>query len=195
MKRFAIALSVLAIAALAVPAAGQTYYYDYNPVDRPYDPTWPADGDEWHQLYPNYCIYDEQTGHEDANEDGYIDACEHIWINGERHHVEWVGPTFHLREIMPPGEERQRREIYMEQVVLQGDRPHVYHEVYPVFCTEVGTTEPIEFECQEVFVEFPPEYAGWWHVEEITTNIHTVPQSPVEGSTWSTIKDWFRDLF
>jgi len=194
MRGLAIALALFVIVTVAVSAAGQEFYYDYRPVDRPFDPTWPPDGDEWHQLQPNYCIYDEQTDHDDADGNGYIDVCEHIWFNGERHHVEWIGPTYKLVYIGEPPGDRPVSPKYAEDAV-PGSRQHVYHEVYPVFCNEFGTTEPIEYECQEIWIEFPPEDVGWWHVEEINTNIRTVPDpSPVDEGTWSRIKGWFRSM-
>jgi len=194
MRGFAISLAMLAVVAIAVPAVGQEYYYEYAPIDRAYDPTWPADGEEWHQLFPNYCIYDEQTDHDDANGDGYIDVCEHIWINGEQHHVEWIGPTYKLVAMRPSEDGRPVLPKYAEYAGMEDGRQHVYHEIYPTFCNEFETEEPIEYECQEIYIFYPPEDAGWWHVEEINTNIRTVPQSPVEPGTWGKIKAWFRGI-
>jgi hypothetical protein len=194
MRGSAIVLALLATAALSVSAAGQEFYHEFATTGRPFDPTWPADGEEWHQLFPNYCVLDEQTGHDDANGDGYIDVCEHIWFNGEQHHVEWIGPTYKLVYMGDLPDGRPVLPRYAEDASPPGSRQFLYHEVYPNFCNEFETTEPIEFECQEVWVEYPPEDVGWWHVEEINTNIRTVPQSPVEEGTWGRIKAWFGRL-
>jgi hypothetical protein len=195
MRRFGIVFVVLVVAAMVVPSLAQEYYYDYQPLDRQYDPTWPQDGDIWHQLVPNYCQNDTQTDHDDADGNGSIDVCEHIFFNGERHHIEWIGPTYKLVQV--PGVGRPPvLPKYVEEMAVNG-RNAAYHEVYPIFCNVIETTEPITNACQEVWIESPPEDVGWWHVEEISTNIRTVPDpvNPVEESTWGKIKAWFGDMF
>ena len=57
-----------------------------------------------------------------------------------------------------------------------------------------GADAPIEYECQIVYVEFPPEDVGEWHVEAIEPNIRTNGGSPVEQGTWSKIKAFFASL-
>ncbi|MFH1501787.1 MAG: hypothetical protein ABIG03_01940 [Candidatus Eisenbacteria bacterium] len=197
MRRFAIAFAVLMVAAMVVPALAQDFYYEFPTPGRGYDPTWPTDGDTWHQLYPTYCQYDTQTGHDDADGNGTMDVCEHIFFDGERHHIEWVGPTFRLVYMGAPPEGRPPvLDKFVEDAPLK-DRQYSYHEIYPVFCNIIETTEPITNECQEIWIEFPPEDVGWWHVQKIETNIRTVPDpvNPVEQSTWGKIKSWFGDLF
>lgn len=195
MKGFAIALAAATVVVMVVPAIGQMNYYDYRPPTRNYDPTWPQDGSQWHQLVPNYCEYNEQTGHEDADGNGSIDVCDNIWLDGERHHVEWIGPTYKLVFVGTPTDGRPVSEKYLEDAGPTG-RQFSYHEVYPTFCNIIETTEPITQECQEVWIEFPPEDVGWWHVEEINTDIRTVPNpvNPAKGSTWGRIKEFFRNL-
>jgi hypothetical protein len=196
MRTLAIALAALAVAAMVVPASAQEFVYEFPSPTRGYDPSWPADGGQWHQLYPTYCQYDTQTGHDDADGNGSMDFCEHIWFNGQRHHIEWVGPTIKLVYTgVPPDGRPPVQDKYVEEVVI-GDRQYSYHEIYPTFCNIIETTEPITNECQEVWIEFPPEDVGWWHVEKIETNIRTVPDpvSPVEDSTWSKIKSFFKEL-
>ena len=195
MRRFGIAFAALAVAAMVVPSLAQEFSYELPTLDRGYDPTWPADGATWHQLYPTYCQNDTQTGHDDADGNGSMDVCEHIFFNCERHHIEWIGPTYRLVQIpdagRPPVEPK-----YVEET-LNGDRQYSYHEVYPIFCNIIETAEPITNECQEIWIEFPPEDVGWWHVERIETNIRTVPDpvNPVEESTWGRIKAWFGNMF
>ncbi|MBD3368559.1 MAG: hypothetical protein GF405_10395 [Candidatus Eisenbacteria bacterium] len=177
-------------AALLVLAAGaaaqEPMVLEYQGIRA--DNSWPDDGSFWHTLHPasNFCEDVEQTGHDDGNGDGSIDVCESIQFGGEWHHIDWVGPTYLLRSM------EGRVDIYLEPF---SGRQHTYHEVYPNYCTEVVTTEPIEFVCQEVFIEAPPEHAGWWHVEDIKLNIRTTPESPVEDGTWTKIKRFFRDIF
>jgi hypothetical protein len=195
MRRFAIALTVLAVAAMVAPALAQEFYYEYETPARPYDPSWPGDGATWHQLYPTYCQYDTQTDHDDADGNGSMDVCEHIWFNGERQHIEWVGPTIKLTYMGTPPDGRPVMDKYVEEAAPT-DRQYSYHEIYPTFCNIIHTTTPITQECQEVWIEFPPEDVGWWHVAKIETNIRTVPDpiNPIEPNTWGKIKNFFSKL-
>jgi len=179
-------VSVLLLVAASAQAQEQMVL-EYQEVRA--DNQWPDDGSVWHTLYPTerFCEDIEQTGHDDANGDDLIDVCESIQLAGDWYHVDWIGPTYKLRSM-----ERQT-EKYVEPV--EPGRQFVYHEVYPTFCNEVVTTEPISFVCQEVYIEFPPEDAGWWHVEDVKMNIRTTPESPVEASTWTRIKRFFSDMF
>lgn len=198
MRRFAIALAVFAVASMVAPASAQEFYYEYTGAPgRPFDPTWPPDGSSWHQLVPTYCQYDTQTGHDDADGCGSMDVCEHIFFNGDRHHIEWIGPTYKLVFMDTPPDGRPVIEKYAEAALPANGRQYWYHEVYPTFCNEFQTTEPIEYECQEIWIEYPPEDVGWWHVEAINTNIRTVPDpvNPIEESTWGKIKEFFGRIF
>ena len=189
MSKFAIALVLLAIAAPVVPAAAQEFCFEYP--SGVYDPTWVLEERvEWHQVVPVYCEWFEQTGHDDANSNGRIDACEHIFFNGERYHVDWIGPTYKLVSIADPSEVR------LVEDHEPGGQPFLYHEVYPTFCNTIETDAPLTQVCQEMEVLFPPEDAGFWHVEEINTNIRATadPMSPVEDSTWGKIKNFFQSI-
>jgi hypothetical protein len=59
----------------------------------------------------------------------------------------------------------------------------------------VHTPDEITHVCQEIYIDYPPEDEGWWHVDEIKLNIRTSPTSPVENNTWGKIKSFFRSLF
>lgn len=189
MSKFAIAVVALGLLAmLAAPAVAQdTKYLELVQAGRSFDPTWPVDGSSWHELYPAYCTGHTQTGHDDANGNGMIEACENITLDGVLSHVDWIGPTYVLRQ---PGRDKTK---YVEATLPK--QGHNYHEVYPIFCKEITTEEPIESVCQEVFITNPPEDTGWWHVDYIGTNIITSPSTPVEPGTWSKIKAFFSNLF
>jgi len=185
--RHAITVCVAALLVLSAGAQAQDpMVLEYQGVRA--DNAWPDDGSFWHTLHPasSFCQDVEQTGHDDANGDGMIDVCESVQLDGDWHHIDWIGPTYKLRSM-----DRQV-DKYVEPL---SERQHAYHEVYPTFCNEVGTNEPITHVCQEVYIEFPPEDEGWWHVEDIRMNIRTTPESPVEPSTWTKIKRFFRDVF
>jgi hypothetical protein len=187
MNRFAIALVAVCLLALVVPAiADDTFYLELVQASRAFDPSWPPDGSAWHELYPVFCTGHTQTGHDDANGNGAIDVCENIMIDGVLSHIDWIGPTFVLRKV---GRDQVK---YVEATIA---KQHDYHEVYPTFCNTVTTDPPIQYVCQEVYVTFPPEDVGWWHVESIETNIITSPSTAVREDTWSRIKAFFENLF
>jgi hypothetical protein len=192
MRRCVIALAVLGIVAAAVPVGAQEQLYLHlMEPGRPFDPTWPPDGAPWHELHPTYCNTHTQTGHEDDNGNGQMDVCENFTLDGVRYHIEWVGPTY----VLTGGVNGERPEtIYCEG----GDptRQYLYHEIYPNFCDIFMVWDPIEFVCQDVYIEPGSPHEGWWHVEEIGTNVIVTPNplNPVEDSTWSKIKSFFRNL-
>ena len=188
MHRCVIALVVLALVVMAVPAGADEVFELTAPI-RGYDPTWPPDGSTWHTLHPPefFCTDGTQTGHDDTDGDGNISFCDNIQIDGVWKHVEWIGPTIRIRSVEPGRQDVK----YIEPV---DGRQFQYHEVSPVYCNIITTTTPIESVCQIVWVEAPPEDVGEWHVEAIETNIRTNGGSPVEKSTWSRIKDWFKNL-
>jgi len=195
MTRSALALALAGLVLVCGSGwAQEEIYLEYPappPPGRQVDPSWPPDGSGWHMLAPTYCAGYTQDGHEDANGDGMIDACEHITLSGQRWHITWVGPTYTL--VRSPG---RADSMMVEPVFLGSGRQHVYHEVHPDFCTTVETSEPIETECQEVYITNPPEDVGWWHVKRIKLNIRCgPPQSPIEDSTWGRIKAWLSGLF
>jgi hypothetical protein len=190
MRNCVIVFAVIAFIALALPASADEVFELVQPI-RGYDPTWPPDGSTWHTLHPPdlFCTNGTQTDHDDVDGDGNMSFCDNIQIDGVWKHIEWVGPTIRLRSSQPG-----RQDLKWVEPVEPTGRQYQYHEVAPVYCNLVETTEPIEYECQEVWIEFPPEDVGWWHVEAIETNIRTNGGSPVERSTWGQIKDWFRSL-
>ena len=191
MRNCIITLAVLAFVALSLPVGAEEVFELVAPV-RGYDPTWAPDSTTtWHTLHPPelFCTNGVQTDHDDVDGDGMMSFCDNIQIDGVWKHIEWVGPTIRIRYL-----ENGRAVKYIEPVEVPG-RQFQYHEVSPIYCNLIETTEPIEYVCQEVWIEFPPEDVGWWHVEAIETNIRTNGGSPVENpSTWSQIKNWFRKL-
>ena len=190
MHSCVIIIAAVALVAFALPVGADEVFELAAPA-RGYDPTWPPDGSDWHTLHPPaaLCTVGDQTGHDDVDGDGNMSFCDNIQIDGVWKHIEWVGPTIRVRSLEPGRQDLK----YIEPVEPQG-RQYVYHEVSPTYCNIFETTEPIEYVCQEVWVVFPPEDVGWWHVEAIETNIRTNGGSPVEASTWTQIKNWFKEL-
>lgn len=193
MTKCILALAVIGLLVSAAPVLGdEEIYLEYPaPPGRAVDPSWPPDGAGWHMLAPTYCAGYTQTGHEDDNGDGEINACEHITLSGQRWHIKWVGPTYKMVRTAARAES-----MFVEPIVPGGERQHTYHMVHPVFCTIIETAEPIEYECQEVYITSPPEKVGWWHCKRIKLNIKCgPPMTPVDQSTWGKIKAWLGNLF
>ena len=190
MRTCVITLTALALVAFALPVSADEVFELTVPI-RGYDPTWPPDGSTWHTLHPPefLCTNGVQTDHDDVDGDGQMSFCDNIQIDGIWKHIEWVGPTIRIRSLTPG-----RQDLLYVEPIDQPGRQYQYHEVSPTYCNIIETTTPIEYVCQEVWVEFPPEDVGWWHVEAIETNIRTNGGSPVRASTWSQIKGWFRGL-
>jgi hypothetical protein len=184
------ALATVALMAFALPVSADEVFELSSPT-RGFDPTWPPDGSTWHTLHPPdaYCTNGVQTDHDDVDGDGNMSFCDNIQIDGAWKHIEWCGPTFTLVYM---GGGRQNK--YVEPIEGDG-RQFTYHEVHPTYCNIITTTEPIEYECQYVWIESPPEDVGEWHVEAIETNIRTNGGSPVNPGTWSKIKNFFSSLF
>ncbi len=185
MRMCVMALAAVALVAFALPVSADEVFELSSPA-RGFDPTWPPDGSGWHTLYPPdaYCTNGVQTDHDDVDGDGNMSFCDNIQIDGVWKHIEWCGPTFTLVYM---GGGRQNK--YVEPI--EGDRQFQYHEVHPTYCDIITTTEPLEYECQYVWIDDPPDDVGEWHVEAIDTNIRTNGGSPVEPSTWTKIKNFF----
>jgi len=176
----------VALVALAVPAGAQMYLEFGGPPVR-YDDTIPPDGSQWHELYPTFCNAHTQNGYED-NGDGVVSMCDVIIIDGIRYHVDWAGPTYYLTYAEP----------YMERWVEPEPGTEFLHEVAPNFCQ---TWEILEWEDtdQDGEVSFCDMFLlsdGWWHVEDVRLDITVTEEpSPTQQSTWTTIKNFFSDLF
>jgi hypothetical protein len=187
MRALAIAAVILCLFASVAPAL-EIFEKVAGPV-RGYDPSWPPDGDSWHQIQPadQYCTFKPQTAHDDQNGNGIIDPCENVQIGGVWKHVEWVGPTIAISKV--GGTDM----LLIEPVP---GRQNEYHIVYPpeFQCLIVPITGAVVQECEIVTVESGPN-AGEWHIDEINTNIHTNGSSPTERSTWARIKSFFSGFF
>ena len=181
------------LAVLVLPASAEFKIWErVDPTDgggeMRSDIPWPPEGTQWHNLRPPEiaCSYGTQTGHDDQDGDGFIDACENVQIDGVWEHIEWAGPTLHLWN------PQTRETLIIEPVGTPGDRTE-YHVVSPLYCALVELPPDLQI-CDFVTILNPPEFAGEWHIEDIRDNIHSNGGSPVDPSTWSQIKNWFRGL-
>ncbi len=180
--RMCIAMAVVGLLVLAVPATGQLYLeFGAAPVRDPI----PPDGSPWHELFPNFCIMHTQTGYGD-NGDGVVSVCDMIYIGGQPYHIIWTGPTYYLRH-EGTGEPR-----FTEPTVTDpGGNPtgEIWHEVAPNFCDEweiedwEDNGDGIVSQCDLVWIG-----GEAWHIDHVRLDITVVPGSPVEESTWGQIK-------
>ena len=193
MRTLVIAIGLLA---LALPASAQFEIWEYIPPTpggaRQFDVPWPDDDvGQWHQLHPAAlaCTYGTQTDHDDQDNDGLVDECENVEIDGVWKHIEWAGPTIYLWR-------PDTRESIIVEPIAGPERQNEYHVISPpgAFCSIIDLPGPILQVCDTIIV-LEGEFAGEWHVEEIRDNIHTNGGSPVEQSTWSRVKEFFRGLF
>ena len=85
---------VIGLALLALPAAGQSQkiYLDFGgDATRAVAAGWECT--EWHELFPDFC----KVWHLDKIEGGGdLKECAIAWFNGQRFHIDWVGPTYFL---------------------------------------------------------------------------------------------------
>lgn len=198
--RFLRALAAIVIACLLVlpaVASGQQFHFELMQGPGARDPV-PPDGSTWHELHPVFCTDRIQSGYED-NGDGLISACDYIWLDGLRYHIDWVGPTYHLADIGP--EPPVPEGAAEPEDPLPGEDPtgEPWHWVYPPdwYCTvenvegweDNGDTELSP--CDIVAIG-----GRQWHVVEMSLNIEGHREdSPVEQSTWSRVKSFFKNMF
>ncbi len=94
MRRGWLLLAVLALALALQPAEAQSrkLYLDLgSDAAQGLAAGWECS--EWHELWPVMC----KSHHVDkVGGDGQLRACNPIQIDGERFHIDWVGPTFFL---------------------------------------------------------------------------------------------------
>jgi len=195
-------LIIVALASLlVVPATAQEHWELVgSPFSR--NEPWPMDGSEWHGLAPVgiHCTIAVQESHED-NGNGVVDECDHITLSGTRYHITWAGPTYHLVALggSPPWPDGGAEPADP----LPGENPtcEMWHWIYPedAYCSsshvddweDSGVEPGILDACDNVLLD-----GIWWHVVEVSWNIEVVEDpDPVEGTTWTKIKDFFKDLF
>jgi len=149
----------------------------------------PGDCSTWHELYPMYCTPHHQTQYED-NGDGSMTPCDFIYLDGDRFHVEWVGPTYYLDcEIItePVGDSNPGDPVCEE-----------WMEIYPQYGAirhVVGwedNGDGIVSACDVIY--FGDGLVC--HIDEVGTNIRVNPDGSAAGeSTWSKIKGLFNHIF
>lgn len=181
--RLCVIVVLVGLVAAAAPAGAQTYF---ELMGSPVRDVVPPDCSDWNELFPTFGLIHHQDGYEDDG-DGLVSVCDYITLNGVRYHIDWVGPTYWLVEIVAGDE------MWCEPTIPDpGDNPtcEIWHEVAPEFCLEwhiddwEDNGDSVLSICDNVLIA-----GAWWHIEDIGLNIiGTETPSPVENSTWSKIK-------
>lgn len=188
--RFCAIVALVGLVAMAAPAGAQTYF---ELMGSPVRDVVPPDCSDWIELFPTFGPIHHQDLYEDDG-DGQVSVCDFITLNGVRYHIDWVGPTYWLVEIV------NADEMWCEPTIPDpGGNPtcEIWHEVAPDFCLEwhiddwEDNGDEVLSVCDNVLID-----GLWWHIEDIGLNIiATETASPVEDSTWSKIKAFFQELF
>ncbi len=185
--RLCVTLSLVALVALAAPLSAQMYL-ELGVAPIRFDI--PPDGSEWHELHPNFCLVHTQEGYQD-NGDGVVSVCDNIVIGGVTYHVDWAGPTYYMVETTTMEPWFVEPEDPQATGDPTGDMWHVV--AGPEFCAYFpveGWEDNGDGEvsaCDIVIVG-----GRTWHIEEVRLDITvTEAGSPVEESTWSSLKRFF----
>jgi hypothetical protein len=176
---------LLLIPLVVVAQPGLTYLELEDPIRDPI----PADCSTWHELYPNFCAPRHQSGYED-NGDGIVSACDYIYLDGERYHIEWAGPTYTLDQAWyEPLEWWEPGNPYCQEwIEIYPDHGVIHHVTDWEDGDQSGDVSP----CDMIMFED----GTWWHVADVSLNIRVVPDgSPAEQGTWSKVKSLFSRLF
>jgi hypothetical protein len=151
-------------------------------------PAIPPTGSMWHELYPAFCTTLPQEGYGD-NGDSVVSVCDAIQWGGVVYHIDWVGPTYHLREVATSGD------TYWEPADPTHNPANPVCESWQEVHPEFGTLHHID-EWQDAngtgVVDACDVIASGgilYHVEEVSLNIRVTPGgTPTEKSTWGKIK-------
>lgn len=179
-------LLLVAVAALALlPAAAfaqdKILELDTPPGREPI----PPDCSGWHELWPSFCAMAHQDSLED-NGDGLLSACDYIYLDGSRYHVDWVGPTYWLD-----------CELIVEPTDFQEGDPtcQMWVEVWPDYGQQwhvdswQDNGNGVVDACDVIIVTGPGGTGLICHINEVRTNIRvTGDPTAAEDQSWSWIK-------
>jgi hypothetical protein len=150
-------------------------------------PAIPPTGAPWHELYPAFCNILPQEAYGD-NGDGVISACDGIKFGGVVYHIDWVGPTYVLRD--PAG---------LDHHVEPSDPTHnpgnpiceTWVEVHPDFGMQHHIDDWQDANGNGVVDACDMIFSGgvMYHVEAVNVDIRVTPGgTPSESTTWGKIK-------
>ena len=186
-------VALIGLVAVAVPAGAQTHF---ELMGSPVQDVVPPDCSEWSELYPNFGAVHHQGSYEDDG-DGLISVCDHITLGGVRYHIDWVGPTyeafciytgsrFWFEPTDPDPGGNPECETWASVPNYRDERPYWHVQEWQ------DNGDNIVSVCDVVWFE---DHEDGSHIENVGLNIvGTEVPDPVEDSTWSRIKTFFRDL-
>ncbi len=186
--RYSRALLFVLVAALCLPGAllaqDAVLEYDGGPLRNCHT----DDCSPWHQLFPPpMCGISHQDSWED-NGDGCLSACDYLTLDGERVHVDWVGPTYWLDcdiILEPTGDPTSPAEC-QEWVEVHPNYGNIWHvdDFQDNGDNEIGVCDVIVISSNGVSVSC--------HIMEVGLNIHvTGDATPTEQSSVSELKSLF----
>jgi len=200
MKRFSLVIGLLSAAVLLVMflAVGQSqtlpttrhmdliHFAGTDPI--------PGPNSIWHEIYPSYCDYYQQTGYGD-NGDGIVSPCDWITLGDTRYHIVDVIPTYFFATEDGP-------------LIFEGTIPYSDELKDPTCQTWIQVYPPEDYmrqvhvdrwvdggdgsfnQCDDVEIE-----GVLLHVEGIGLDIVIgEEENPVERGTWGNIKSFFHQL-
>lgn len=182
-------LLLVAVALLALVPAGafaqdKVLELDTLPGREPI----PPDCSGWHELWPSFCAISHQDSIQD-NGDGELSACDYIYLDGQRYHVDWVGPTYWLdcELILEPTDFQPGNPVCQNWIEIWPDYGLLWH----VDSWEDNGNGVVDA-CDFITVTGPDGTTLSCHINEVATNIRvTGDPTPVEESTWGHIKSFF----
>jgi hypothetical protein len=192
--RLSAIVALIGLAAVALPSGAVTHF---ELSGSPVQDVVPPDCSDWIEISPNFGAVHHQDSYEDDG-DGLISVCDHITLNGTRYHIDWVGPTyetyrvytgqriwFEPLEVNPSG--NPECETWRSVHSWRDERPHWHVREW-----DDGDGDDVVSVCDVVW--FEDDNRGF-HIENVGLNIvGTEAPNPVEESTWSRIKEFFRNL-
>jgi hypothetical protein len=140
----------------------------------------------WHELYPVFGSRAHQNDWED-NGDGILSACDYLFLDEERFHVDWVGPTYWLscQVILEPITDDLGNPECLEWIEVWPNYGPIWHvEVW----TDNGDGELGI--CDFIWIMDPTGMVIECHIDEVGLNIHvTAEGTATEEDTWSKVKN------
>ncbi len=174
-------LTVLVCGASLAVAQPDNYLELVDPAKSPI----PANCSVWEEYHPNPGVLHHQDDYVDGSGDGEVAFCDYIMLDGVWHHIEWVGPTYHLEcgvyepwsNPNPTGEDPTCE----DWIELYPDYGNIWH-VDQWDDNGDGVVSP----CDGIFIR-----GQWCHITDIKLNIRTKQEdpNPNEDMSWGDVKE------
>jgi len=149
----------------------------------------PPDCSTWHELWPSFCASSHQDSLED-NGDGLLTACDYIYLDGQRFHVDWVGPTYYLNcdILIEPSDYQEGDPICQTWIEVTPNYGALWH-----VDDWVDNGDGVVSVCDDIIISGGASgEVLTCHIDDIRTNIRvTGDPTATEESSWSQFKSLF----